>query len=57
MLIMIMKLCNKLRKKVALRKSILKKMGKMHQAQVHLVLFGIIMDITYRMNSILHKEM
>lgn len=34
-----------------------KKMGKMHQAQVHLVLFGIIMDITYRMNSILHKEM
>ncbi len=30
--------------------------GKMHQAQVHLVLFGIIMDITYRMNSILHKR-
>lgn len=57
MLIMIMKLCNKLLKKVVLRKSILKKMGKMHQAQVHLALSGIIMDITYRMNSMLHKEM
>ena len=36
---------------------IVQQMEKMHQAQVHLVLFGIIMDITYRMNSILHKEM
>ena len=38
-------------------KSTLKKMGKMHLVQVHLALFGIIMDITYRTNSILRKEM
>ena len=27
------------------------------EVQVHLVLFGITMDITYRTNYILHKEM
>lgn len=31
--------------------------GEDAQAQVHLALFGIIMDITYRTNSILRKEM